>query len=150
MQKRASPLLLILSICIVASAHSGEIYKWVDKNGKVHFGDRPDLNQPHQEMELKPLNTVGSGDASRKTTQQRMINRYQKRREEQENQRRQERQQRADNQRKCRQYKKQLKEYRTASSLYLEGAKGERKYFDSKDRDKLYAQLQRRIKDTCR
>lgn len=33
-------VLLALLFSIVATAHAGEIYKWTDANGKVHFGDR--------------------------------------------------------------------------------------------------------------
>lgn len=33
-------LLFTLMIIVFSPAHAGEIYKWTDANGKVHFGDR--------------------------------------------------------------------------------------------------------------
>ena len=36
------------------------IYKWVDQNGKVHFTDRPPVQQETERVELRPLNTYTS------------------------------------------------------------------------------------------
>ena len=27
--------------CVALAAHAGKVYRWVDKNGVVHYGDRP-------------------------------------------------------------------------------------------------------------
>ncbi len=32
---------LLMSLLLLANAQAGELYRWVDKEGKVHYGDRP-------------------------------------------------------------------------------------------------------------
>jgi uncharacterized protein DUF4124 len=45
-------------VLYAATNANAEIYKWVDKSGNTHFGDRPPQDQAAQAMEskLKPLN----------------------------------------------------------------------------------------------
>ena len=151
MQTKANAILsLILFFCFSSAANSGQIYKWVDENGKVHFGDRPNSNQSQQEVELKPLNTVGSGDSSRKTTQQKMLNSFQKRREEEAKNKQQQRQLRIANQQKCRMSKARLANIENASGVYTMGSDGKRKYYDSNKRENIVAKKKRDISRYCR
>ena len=39
-------------LAIAGSAAAAKVYKWVDENGDVHFGDRPTRNNA-QELEIK-------------------------------------------------------------------------------------------------
>ncbi|MBU2873597.1 glutaredoxin domain-containing protein [Marinobacter salexigens] len=50
-------LLLILVFSSFGAA--AEIYKWVDENGKIHFGDRRPTNQVSDQVKLK-INTYES------------------------------------------------------------------------------------------
>ncbi|GGY86336.1 hypothetical protein GCM10011613_34300 [Cellvibrio zantedeschiae] len=50
--------LAFLFICLVSSFASAEIYKTVDKNGKVTFSDTPPPNTNAKPIELKSLNTT--------------------------------------------------------------------------------------------
>lgn len=34
-------LLLAVSLLVAAAVHAGELYRWVDKDGVVHYGDAP-------------------------------------------------------------------------------------------------------------
>ncbi len=47
---RALPLVVLLAVA--DSAPAAKVYKWVDENGNVHFGDRPAGNDA-QELEIK-------------------------------------------------------------------------------------------------
>jgi len=52
-------LLIIFMLFINPLAQTQEIYKWVDKQGKVHFGDRkPDSQQNIEELNIKLVNSV--------------------------------------------------------------------------------------------
>ncbi|TPH14614.1 glutaredoxin domain-containing protein [Litorilituus lipolyticus] len=52
-------LLVIFMLCINPLAQAQEIYKWVDEQGKVHFGDRkPDSQQNVEELNIKLVNSV--------------------------------------------------------------------------------------------
>ncbi|WP_163831169.1 glutaredoxin family protein [Spartinivicinus ruber] len=65
MLRTTAALLLTITTLLVSTANA-EIYRWVDKNGKVHFSDKKpqhkpastiDINQTntYQNIELKPL-----------------------------------------------------------------------------------------------
>lgn len=44
-------LLVLVTGILSANALAGEIYKWTDENGTVHFGDRPPIGQQAQTIE---------------------------------------------------------------------------------------------------
>ena len=50
---------LLLALCLPFSALGG-VYKWVDENGKIHFGDRPRVNAE----EVKLRNTAPPTEAT--------------------------------------------------------------------------------------
>lgn len=52
-------LFLIAALLISSAvASAGEVYKWVDKDGKVHYGDKP-KTQPAEAVMAKPGNFPG-------------------------------------------------------------------------------------------
>jgi glutaredoxin len=50
-------VLLMLSILLSFESYA-EIYKWVDKNGAVHFEDRKPQGQPYQEFKVRSVSGV--------------------------------------------------------------------------------------------
>ncbi|WP_078084006.1 DUF4124 domain-containing protein [Microbulbifer mangrovi] len=53
--------LLITSATLLAlNAGAEELYRWVDKDGKVHFGDRPPVEAEAESLDgqLKPVNSA--------------------------------------------------------------------------------------------
>jgi glutaredoxin len=48
-------LALVLLLCATASAHSANLYRWVDKDGKVHYSD--EAPPAAQKVERKTLNS---------------------------------------------------------------------------------------------
>jgi hypothetical protein len=54
--------LLFLLMCLSVSAYA-EVYKWVDADGKVHYGDRPNSGSAQEvKIESAPSPTGGSKD----------------------------------------------------------------------------------------
>ncbi|WP_105102433.1 DUF4124 domain-containing protein [Microbulbifer pacificus] len=51
-------LLLLAGAALAISADAQELYRWVDADGKVHFGDRPpaEANAESLDGRLKPVN----------------------------------------------------------------------------------------------
>ncbi len=47
-------------LCFLSMASHGEIYRWVDENGKVHFSDKP--TKDSDKIEIKPQESLTSGD----------------------------------------------------------------------------------------
>jgi len=46
--------LLLASTALAGTAAGTEIYRWVDTEGTVHFGDRPPANRPVVQIEVQP------------------------------------------------------------------------------------------------
>ena len=60
MEKPTLPIMLISSIFLLYSyTGNAEIYKWVDKQGRLHFTDNPPENKQIEEVKLK-INTYSS------------------------------------------------------------------------------------------
>jgi hypothetical protein len=53
-------LLLSLSLSLTCSLAAADVYKTVDKNGKVVYTDKPDGKQPAELVKLPPVNTLPS------------------------------------------------------------------------------------------
>lgn len=52
-------LILMLSLLLCCLPTSAEIYKWVDKDGRVHYSDSPpEETQKAQTFDSAPINTV--------------------------------------------------------------------------------------------
>nr|WP_010131968.1 DUF4124 domain-containing protein [Microbulbifer agarilyticus] len=54
------PCVLALGVFATSPAMAGELYRWVDEDGKVHFGDRPPVEAKAESLEgqLKPVNSA--------------------------------------------------------------------------------------------
>ena len=60
-------VLTVLAVSAPNICAGGEIYRWVDKNGVVHFGDRPPANAEADRVSIQPSkisNTATSSDSS--------------------------------------------------------------------------------------
>ncbi|WP_428819483.1 DUF4124 domain-containing protein [Microbulbifer sp. MCCC 1A16149] len=53
-------LIAIGSTLLALNAGAGELYRWVDADGKVHFGDRPPVEAEAESLDdqLKPVNSA--------------------------------------------------------------------------------------------
>lgn len=61
--------LLALSLCVITLNTQAEIYRWVDKNGKVHFTDKkPAPDAENITKQVKPYNTDTSSTEIQKLT----------------------------------------------------------------------------------
>lgn len=59
MRAPAPRLVRVVSIGLlaIAGASHGEIYRWTDAEGKLHFSDQPPAESPAQALRLSPMNT---------------------------------------------------------------------------------------------
>lgn len=56
-------ILLMVILFSFSSGKAGEIYKWVDKNGKTHYSDKAPAEQELQPLKLQPLNIADTPSA---------------------------------------------------------------------------------------
>ncbi len=50
--------LLVASIALSAATFAGEVYRWTDANGDVHFGDTPPHGAQVERLEIQPTPTL--------------------------------------------------------------------------------------------
>ena len=146
-------LVLALSAAALAtSAFAGEIYKYVDDDGTVHYLDRPTGESGEERLELTYSRT--SNEAVNARIQKRReymaalddaSNEAQSRREAQA-QARTEVEERAA---KCAEHRARLETYLQSRRLYRENAAGEREYLDEEQIMEARRKVEEAIQETC-
>jgi len=144
----------LLLILIVPLASSAGVYKWVDDNGKVHYGDQPQSSQPSVELNIDdtPSMSPGSSDngMSREEKRERLLQSMQEDRFEKQEQKEKQQALRAQNKKKCNRYRDQMRHYQRANSLYKLDQDGNRVYMSDGERSRSTKKLQARINKYCR
>ena len=54
-------LFLVIGLMMGASVAQAGVYKWVDRNGKVHYGDTPPANASATPVDMTSARTSGAG-----------------------------------------------------------------------------------------
>lgn len=96
-----------------------EIYKWVDENGRTHYGDKPQT-QDAETVQIKNGPVADPNLDARKDKRQRLLDIYQEERNEKKQQKAQKLQEKKKRQANCSKAKKELTEIRNSSFLYEE------------------------------
>ena len=55
----AGVILLLASTALASTVGATEIYRWVDAEGNVNFGDRPPADHPVQQIQVLPPTGAG-------------------------------------------------------------------------------------------
>ncbi len=55
----AGTAVLLAATAFASAASATEIYRWVDADGTVHFGDRPPADHPVQQIQVLPPTGAG-------------------------------------------------------------------------------------------
>ncbi|WP_127474729.1 DUF4124 domain-containing protein [Sulfurivermis fontis] len=120
--------LLLMSVCL-APAFAAGVYKWVDEQGQVHFGERPPARAQAQELQLKVLPAAPAAtptEAERRDNEQRLLRAFEEERELKKAQEEQSRKEQAQRERNCILARDRLRRYRSAGSLYNLDQQGNR------------------------
>jgi len=146
---------LLMIIAIVAAAGNvvaGEIYKWTDADGNVHYVDRPTGDPTEERVDVISNRTDNA--AVRASVQARLDR--QAEREEALNKAAEDEQsaaaaqsEREQRERQCASYRERLESYLQSRRLYRENESGERVYLDEDEMMTARAELQKKIQETC-
>lgn len=152
LQLIASTMLLAGIIFAAGSPAAGEIYKWTDENGTIHYGDRP--SGAHSAVRLD----ITSEPTDPERVQQIVQARNDARAERQEaeatraanapspEELRAESEERAQ---KCTEYKDRLQKFVTSRRLYRHDENGERVYLDEEQTLAARADVQEKVEEYC-
>ena len=129
------------------------VYKWIDDNGKVHYGDRPQASQPAVEMQVDnaPAAKSYSDDGmSRAEKRERLLQAMEEDRVEKQEQRDKQKALSQQNRQKCNRYRDRMRHYQRASALYNLDKNGNRVYVSDAERARSTKNLQAKINRYCR
>ncbi|NIT63896.1 MAG: DUF4124 domain-containing protein [Gammaproteobacteria bacterium] len=138
-------LLLLLAV----PAARAEIYRWVDEQGNVHYGDRP-AGQDAEGVEVD-AGPRRDPEAERRRARRRKL--LEAMEEEQEIERRQQEQaqaERKERERRCRIARNRLDSYRRANVIYGYDESGNRRYLNDSERERAIAEARQAVEHWCR
>ena len=146
---------LILSASAVATgtpALAGEIYKFVDDDGNVHFVDRPSGQSGEERLQLTYARTSNAAIEGQIKSRQEYMEAREKAREEEMTQREAEETMRVEERqraKKCEEHRARLESYLQARRLYRQNDAGEREYLDDSEMLAARRQVEDKIAETC-
>lgn len=140
------------ALLCAASAGAGEIYKYTDADGNVHYGDRPTGNATEERMAIVSRSTDAAAVRARiEARQARDATRAEARsaRDEEEQAEAEAQAAAADRAAKCQENRARLQTYTESRRLYREDENGERVYLDDDARDEAMQQVRDQIDEHC-
>ena len=142
--------LFVLFLLISSPATAG-IYKWVDSDGNIHFGDRPADQDAATELTIKSNNHTGITNSSGHDDDREYLL---KKIEEDKHEKSEKNKERlAENKKRlkrCENYKRKYQRHIRSNSLYTVDAEGERSYLSDKERETRKKKLEKSISKHCR
>ncbi|VAW63203.1 hypothetical protein MNBD_GAMMA11-2319 [hydrothermal vent metagenome] len=142
------------SLCIgvlfaVSLSVQAEVYKWVDEQGKTHYGDKPVNNAQQMEMDTEAKGHINTGQ-TRENKRRRLIDAFEEDRTRDNEEKQKKRQKKEKYKRKCVWTKDRLRRYERARYLYDLDSDGNRVVIPDVDRQKSMDALRRQAKKYCK
>ena len=144
--------LSMLGLLFSAPAIGGEIYKFVDAQGNVHYGDRPSGDPEEERLEVVSRATdpaAVQAAVDRRREQDEVRNQKQILRENQKQEAREERAAAEKREAECTAQRERLERYARSQRLYRRDENGERVYLDGAEREAAESALRQHIETTC-
>ena len=142
--------LFVTLLLLFSPLASAEIFKWVDEDGNVHYGDKPtktseqlniDTHQPGVSMDI---------DETRAERRQRLTESLTNDRLDRKKQKKEAQEKAGKLNRRCASAKDRLRRYKNSGKLYDLDKVGNRNILSDKKRDKAIANLQKDIRKNCK
>ncbi len=140
--------MLIFVFC--ALPVSAGIYRWVDADGKVHFGDRPPAAETTEEMNIPQTPASPGTSSDRATDRRRLLQQIQEERENRRETARNKADEKKERERRCVLAKDRLRIYSESSSLYDLTQDGERRVLSFDERERVTRKAEQAVKRWCR
>jgi hypothetical protein len=150
--KRLLVVFAAFAFTMGGSAMANEIYKWVDDQGNVHYGDRPAANDKVEVVALTYRRTDSASVQDRIAAQ----GEAEAAREEKRAALAEEKQAAAEKaaedearQKRCDTYRARLEKFVQSRRLYREDANGERAYLDENQTIEARQRVEKQIAENC-
>ncbi len=146
---KIAQLILIIGLCLLAVVARAEIYKWVDENGKVHYGDKPNESAKEITVDTSRKGHVNTGEF-REEKRRKLVDAMSEDRiresEAKEKQRKKKQKQKAN----CARAKDKLRRMVNAGSLYDLDKDGNRVTLSKDERKKSTEQFRKQLEQYCK
>ncbi len=139
-------LLLFVGMLLPIFAVAGEVYKWVDDEGNVHFGDRP---QPNVKLETVKIDKH-TPDPNYRDRMQSIKQNVESRREASIEKKAEQKRLSEINASRCQDAKRRLYPLKQKIRVFSYDDAGERQYMADSDRDSRIKALEAIVKETCK
>ena len=140
-----------LTLVVSGSALASDIYKWVDEDGNVHYGDKPIVttaervgieSQPTTAASIAAQNEALAASNERRASARATASEDDAATAELQAQA-------AERQKKCSEYRANLQRMNEARRLYREGDTGERVYLDDAEMQAARQRVEREVNEFC-
>jgi len=141
-----------LALVISTNAFADEIYKWTDKDGNAHYGDRPSGEASEERLQFSYNRTNAEALDNRVAAQRDVEESRQEARTEAAEKKQAAEEERVaaeENQAQCETSRAQLNRMRQSARVYRTDAAGERVYLDDVQRAESIAKVEANIKEIC-
>ena len=145
LKKSLAALLLLIAGTVLA----GEIYKWTDAEGNVHYEDRP-VGAHVEKLNIASRSTDQAKIRSQVTSRREARQERQAENEDTGLSEEQLRKDAKEDAKSCEKYKATMQRFVTSRRLYREDEKGERVYLDEKQTQDARERVQTKIKEFCK
>ena len=145
-------VLVVSAAALTTSAFAGEIYKYVDDEGNVHYVDRPSGESGEERMGITYSGTSNAAVTAQVQRRQDYMAALEEARSEKASRREAEAQARAETEAraaKCQESRARLESYLQAHRLYREGEAGEREYLDDEQILEARRKAEEAIQEHC-
>lgn len=146
-------LVLVLSAAaLTTSAFAGEIYKYVDENGSVHYLDRPTGESGEERLNITYSGTRNEVVSARVEKRRDYMEALEEARSEAKSQREAEAEARAEMEAraaKCQEQRARLETYLQSRRLFRENEAGEREYLDEEQTMEARRKVEEAIQENC-
>jgi hypothetical protein len=146
--------LFIFNVIILTATSSplqaAKVYKWIDEDGKTHYGDRTELQarDPQEVRIMKPPATDPSITSRQHRTEQ-LLKSYQKERSEKSARKEQAAAEKQDREAECLAAQNSKQKFERASSIYTLDDQGNRVYLSDEERTAAISEANQAIARLC-
>lgn len=144
---------LLLTVGLTTAAHAADIHKWVDHNGKTHFGDRPPADgSPSRKVQIRDIPKSDlrvPSNEERRARQDYLLRSLDEDRTKKKQSAAREKTRRDQLAAKCDRASQDLQKFKRSSYLYELDASGNKVIRSDEARDQMIAALEKAITKNC-
>lgn len=150
---RKRVVILALGVALVICLEDGlaaGVYRWVDEQGKVHYGDRPPKKAASTPIEIESAPVPAPDDDERRRKTRRLLDAMESERDRDKQEAAQARADKARQETNCRSARRRVELYQRANNISRRGPDGERTYLSEKEREQALAQARSLVDRWCK